>query len=336
MEPGVADRLDGDRPRGAVVHREVQRPAEHPAVDRVEAQVGPERGEPLDPAVGVLDAALDRRLLVTAEPELPVLVVQRVPRAVGALEQHRAPREAERRSPTGTPPSRSVGGDADVLAHAPRVVARREPRVGRDLVARAVDLDPAGRRRRSGGSAARRRRGGSRGATADGRALRARAARPPRRSTRTRSARRRWRRTEPHPPVRLEHLVVDRSDAEDVGIVAQAPAPAHRPLLTSPRDARVAVEARCGSCTCRRRTRAASEPSRARRHRADLLGPRPVGLRHAGVRLDDLVAERLVGRDERPVFPCHAEDTNVSFMGGAAAENDGRGDRPDVARVLRA
>src|SRR5262249_32458659 len=38
-----------------------------------------------------------------------------------------------------------------------------------------------------------------------------------------------------------------------------------------------------------------------RGHGTHLLGPRPVGLRHASVRLDDLVRHRFIGRDERPV-----------------------------------
>ena len=97
MEPGVADRLEGDRPLGAVGVVKWNVPPSTRRLTGSKRTLGPQRHEPLDPAVGVLDTALDRRLLVAAEPELAVLVVQRVARAVGALEEHRAPREPERR-----------------------------------------------------------------------------------------------------------------------------------------------------------------------------------------------------------------------------------------------
>ena len=159
MESGVAHRFDGDRAGGAVGHREVQRAAEHAPVDRVEPELGPQRGEAFDLPVGVLDAAFDHRLLVAERAHQPMLVVDRVDGAVGSFEHHRAPREAERDTVEhGRVRTFEVGrGKTDVLAHAPRMVPGREPGLRRDRACARRRPRPTPTPTPSGDSAAPRR-----------------------------------------------------------------------------------------------------------------------------------------------------------------------------------
>src|SRR5260370_25649359 len=92
VEAGVADRFDGERSRTAVTHGAVHDAAEHAPGDGVEPQLWFDGGEGFDSAVGVLDTALELLFLVARHAQAPVLMVNRVPRAVRALEQHWAPR----------------------------------------------------------------------------------------------------------------------------------------------------------------------------------------------------------------------------------------------------
>ena len=193
VEAGVADRLDGDRPRGAVEHRRLNDAAEDAPVVRIEAQFGTHGRERFDPAVGMFDATLEARLLVAEDAQLPVLVMDRVATAVGALEQHRAPREAKvqlqrrarRPRPRRRPAGRRRPGARPTSDRGSRTTSRSRCHGGRR------QHRPIPRRHRSGDSAALRHRDGSPVATAARRAVRARVARPPRTPTRTRSAPRR-------------------------------------------------------------------------------------------------------------------------------------------------
>ena len=101
-------------------HREVQRAAEDTAVLRVEPQIGRHGAELLHVPVGVLDATLEVALLVAGRGRVPKEVMNGVPAPVRALEQHRAPREAEVDA-SGEPARRlDIGGRVThVVAHAP-------------------------------------------------------------------------------------------------------------------------------------------------------------------------------------------------------------------------
>ena len=103
---------------------------------------------------------------------------------------------------------------------------------------------------------------------------------------------------EPDAPHRLEHLVVHRPDRGGVAVGAELAARAHRPLLGAARHAGVRIHHAAV------RVLAEPEPERERAvarggHRADLLGPGSIGLRHGRERVDDLVGEQLVERTER-------------------------------------
>ena len=109
---------------------------------------------------------------------------------------------------------------------------------------------------------------------------------------------------EPHPLERLEHVVLHGTDTDAIGLVAQATTPAHRPLLAPARHTRVRVE-HVAVRVLPDAERHLHAPIARRGHRTDLLRPRTVGLRDTRVRLDDLMTERLVGRDEGPIFGWH-------------------------------
>src|SRR5205085_1064776 len=106
----------------AVGHREVERTAEHAAVRVVVAQVGGTAAEVLDAAIGMLDGPLEAPLLVAEGARLAQLVMDRVPRPVGAFQQHRRPREAK--PDAGDEPARFDVARRlpDVVAHTPRVI----------------------------------------------------------------------------------------------------------------------------------------------------------------------------------------------------------------------
>src|SRR5438270_9678189 len=95
----------------------------------------------------MLDTAFDHGLLVAERADHAMLMMDRVPLAVLALEQHGAPGEPERHPGGRVAAPRAldvVRRDADILAHAPGMITRREPHVGRDRRARTVELDPSG------------------------------------------------------------------------------------------------------------------------------------------------------------------------------------------------
>src|SRR5262245_56378102 len=172
-----------------------------------------------------------------------MLVVQRVAAAVVSLEQHRAPREAERHTGWQAAASFDVRErQPDVLADAPGVVPRRQPALGCDLGPLSFELHPA---RRDAdlvvaehidvdAVAAPR----SLPVTVFERGRHDRFERPVERDGNrvVRFA------SEANTPIWLDDVVADRPRTDEVGIVAEAAAAADRPLLSSARDPRVAIE----------------------------------------------------------------------------------------------
>ena len=305
MEPGVAHGLDADRTTGAILHDEVEPSAEHAAVGGVEAELGTQPGDAFDATVGMLDGAFGPTLLIAEGEELPVLVMDGVARTVLALEEHRAPRETEvdtRPQPTVL---EVVEREPDVLADAPRMIAGREPPFGGDLRARAVHLDPAGGHadlvvtehvdvpaiapprillvallQHRGDDRLERPLEGNRcclvGLTA-----------------------------EADLPERLHDLVVQRTHALPIGVVAQPATGPDDPLLLALGDAAVPVEDIAVDVLADAEAdleRAVSGGG----HGTDLLGPGPVRLGDPGVGLGDLVGEPFVGRHQRPYQPRRA------------------------------
>ena len=281
MEAGVAESLDRDG-RGACRRLIVacNMPPRRRRFAGSNRSSGRSAANGSTPAVGMLDAAFD---LVSSSPNAwrCGAGVEAVVRAVGPLEQHRAPRErnddAGRDAPPAAPRRRSAG--TPTSWRTPHEWSRVENHVSGGTRCARRRPRPSPTPARSGGSAACRRRAGSRAASAGIASSRAPAGTAPSKihsnATGTHVV---GLEREPDPPERLEHFVVDRPDADAVGVVARAAGCRAPSTARCPRDtpAYASITLRFGylpspNATCERAVA-------GRGHRADLLGPGPVGL----------------------------------------------------------
>ncbi len=183
----------------------------------------------------------------------------------------------------------------DVVANAPRVVARGHPRVGLHLEALAVELDPPGR---DAGLVIPHQLGGG--------PVLAAHVRPfleERRNDRVERPVERQRlavvgiETESHATLRLQHLVVDRADGRDVGGRGQPTTGAHRELLRSAARRRVAVHHIAVRVLAEPESELQAAVAR-HRHRAHLLGPRRIARADHREGVRDLVRHLLVGIEQ--------------------------------------
>ena len=139
---------------------------------------------------------------------------------------------------------------------------------------------------------------------------------------------------EPHRVQWLQHLVADRSGRQALDVRSEPSAGAHGPLLLADADAGVGIE----HAAVRVLAHPEGElhrPVLPRRHRAHLLRPRPIALRHGGERVGDLVVERLVGGDEGPERRHRAGTLMTTVARHAGSDLRGPSVGPDLRRPRR-